>query len=941
MNNQANPDDVGVADSLSNQRGKDRALLEMRLLDGNPSSQIVGAEQLPGKVNYFVGNDRSKWRTNLETYSKVHYRGVYPGTDLVYYGNQRQLEYDFVLAPGADPERIKLGFAGADKIRIDPNGDLLLSTAVGEVIQRKPVAYQDVDGERREVTALYRLEGDTLGFDLGSYDKTEALTIDPVLVYSTFTGGSDFGEDGRGIAVDAQGNAYLAGSLEFLNASSQIIPDAFVIKLNPAGSAAVYTTYIGGNSFEVTNALAIDAQGNAYVTGITDSTDFPVTSGAFQQTKEFGTDGFVAKLNSSGSTLTYATFLGGDNTDNPLGIAVSSDGRAHVVGNTDSTRLRNISVTRQGSPVYKSTDSAANWSASATGMNASSVVAFAQHEGDSNIVYAATNIGVFKSTNAGANWTITGTGNPATAPKVSTAVVVDPSNPNIIYAASTEGIHKSTDGGASYVLKNTGLFTAGLVALAIDPVTPTTLYAGTFLGVYKTTDGGDNWVDMNFGLGQAIVLSLAIDPITPANVYVGTSNRMFKSTNNGTSWSPLPVFIAVFAIAIDPVDPLKVYAATAANVVRSTDGGANFVSISTGLPLGNKRGIAIDGTTPTTLYVAIPNAGVFKTTNSGTNWSQSNVGLANLAVFAVAVDLNNPAIVYAGTVIGGDAFAVRLDPSGAALDYVLTFGGNELDEARGVALDSSGMPYVVGSTSSQNYPVTNAFQATSGGSRDAFVAKLNASGSGFVYNTYLGGSGIEQGRAIAVRQDKAYVVGSTTSTNYPVVNAFQPGIASTTDAFFTTFNSAGSALEFSSYFGGAGTDQAFGVALDSIGNLHITGSTLSADLPTMNPTQPTRGSSSGDAFVTTLNPSGTALLFSTFLGGSSIDQGNGIAVDLQGTAYIIGTSTSADFPTVNPIAPFGGGGAFVTKIGGIVVSLEVKFAASQFAAGESDCASLD
>jgi hypothetical protein len=173
---------------------------------------VSGLEELPGKANYFIGSDPAKWRTNIPTYAKVHYRDVYLGIDLLYYGNQRQLEYDFVVAPGADPKKIVLGFEGADKLEIDAQGDLVLHTADGQIRQKKPLIYQEVDGVRTEIEGSYILKGaNRFGFTVAAYDVNRPLIIDPVVLsYSTYLGGSGV-DQGHGIAVDASGSAYVVG----------------------------------------------------------------------------------------------------------------------------------------------------------------------------------------------------------------------------------------------------------------------------------------------------------------------------------------------------------------------------------------------------------------------------------------------------------------------------------------------------------------------------------------------------------------------------------------------------------------------------------------------------------------------------------------------------------------------------------------------------------
>jgi hypothetical protein len=324
--------------------GNGGVVLRMQLIDANPEPRVLGKEALPGQVNYLIGKDPAKWRTNIPTYSKVAYEGVYPGVDLVYYGNQRQLEYDFVLAPGVDPHTIKLAFKGASQIEINPAGELVLHTASGAIRLHKPVIYQEIDGARKPVDGGYALQDDRqVGFQVAAYDAARPLVIDPVLVYSTYLGGNqaDWGAD---IAVDPQGQAYVTGftnSLDFpiKNALQPAFGsggfDAFVAKFSANGGTLRYVTYLGGNETDYSTGIAVDQRGQAYVTGRTSSVDFP-TRNAVQPVYSGNTDAFVAQLSANGSTLRYSTYLGGEWHDRGDSIAVDQLGRAVVTGATES-----------------------------------------------------------------------------------------------------------------------------------------------------------------------------------------------------------------------------------------------------------------------------------------------------------------------------------------------------------------------------------------------------------------------------------------------------------------------------------------------------------------------------------------------------------------------------------------------------------------------------
>jgi Beta-propeller repeat len=276
-----------------------RTVVRMQLLGANPTPQVVGLEELPGKVNYVRGNDPQQWLTHMPTYAKVHYTAVYPGVDLVYYGHSRQLEYDFLVAPGADPTAITLGFAGVDRVDVDAQGDLVLTTASGPLRFQKPVIYQQEDGRRHAIAGGYVRKGlHQVGFHVAAYDLARPLVIDPVLSYATYLGGSG-GEAGSGIAVDAKGHAYVTGQT-FSSDFPTVHPlqptfggdiDAFVAKLTADGAALVYATYLGGSG----GGIAVDAVGAAYVTGGTFSSDFP-TVHPLQPVLSGISDAFVAKL---------------------------------------------------------------------------------------------------------------------------------------------------------------------------------------------------------------------------------------------------------------------------------------------------------------------------------------------------------------------------------------------------------------------------------------------------------------------------------------------------------------------------------------------------------------------------------------------------------------------------------------------------------------------
>jgi hypothetical protein len=406
--------DGNLETGSSKVEGKNPSLLRLRFVGANRGAKAVGLEQLPGRSNYFFGNDPAAWRTDVPHFAKVRYQEVYPGIDVVYYGKQSaagsqkseersgalsadraELEFDFVVAPGADPRAIRFaltpspspggrGWPGGagEGVRIAANGDLIIETQGGEVRFRKPVVYQEESGVRSQEsdardqglrTKDHRkfIEGSyslrevanhqspipnpqfEVAFELGPYDKTKPLIIDPVLSYSTFLGGA-LADHGFGIAVDATGNIYVAGetvSLDFpaktpFQSVSGGNTDVFVTKLDPTGATLLYSSYLGGGGLDRVAGLALDSSGSVYIAGTTTSVNFPTTTGAFQTAFAGGTcgtspcsDAFIAKIKADGTGLTYSTYLGGSNADAATGIALDSAGSAYVTGSTVSANF--------------------------------------------------------------------------------------------------------------------------------------------------------------------------------------------------------------------------------------------------------------------------------------------------------------------------------------------------------------------------------------------------------------------------------------------------------------------------------------------------------------------------------------------------------------------------------------------------------------------------
>jgi hypothetical protein len=336
------PSTANVARSNRSQKSV-TTTLQFKLVGAARNPAVIGEDPQPGCVNYFIGNDPAKWQRNVPTYGQVRYQNVYPGIDLVYYGNHHQLEYDFAVAPGADPRQIQFQITGARQIELDEEGSLVLETSSGELHFQTPVVYQESGGVRVPVGGAYVIKDSAhIGFQFTDYDAGKPLVIDPVLVYSTYLGGSG-DEQPSGIAVDHTGSVYVAGStdsadfpLTTLGSISAGLPHVFVAKLDPTGSTLIYADYIGGNGPDYGYALTLDSANNVYVTGSTASSNFP-TVNPYQGTYPGSFNAFLTKVSSDGSSLLYSTYLGGNGSDQPASIGIDSLGSVIVAGNTTST----------------------------------------------------------------------------------------------------------------------------------------------------------------------------------------------------------------------------------------------------------------------------------------------------------------------------------------------------------------------------------------------------------------------------------------------------------------------------------------------------------------------------------------------------------------------------------------------------------------------------
>jgi hypothetical protein len=763
------------------------SVVSMTMLHSNRAPRVEGLDQLAGSSNYLIGNDPERWQINVPNYGRVKYTDVYPGVDLIYYGNQRQLEYDFVVAPGASHRSIRLAFRGVQNTRIDGRGDLVLGVAGGEIRQRKPVVYQETGGVKEYVEGRYLLTGrHEVAFEIAQYDASKPLVIDPILVYSSLLGGSG-GDFGHAIAVDDFGNVYLAGETTSINFpirnpfKSEIRGNAnpFITKINAAGSEILYSTYLGGSAHDRAEAIAVDSTGHVYLTGTTSSTDFPtlnpVQPGLSTQFPSGGVDVFITKLNASGSGLMFSTYLGGSGFDMGHGIAVDSSGNTYVTG-----------VAMQGLPTTTQT-------------------------------FQLNFNGHFDAFIAKLN----------------------PSGTQILYSTYLGG-RDNDIGGAITVDASENAYITGYTESSFDfPVR--------------------NALQQQFGGGISDAFVAKIPTVTAPFVFPLDS---FDDENGGV---PAPSY-----------SNFSNWNVTAGQVNLQSSPNSND-NLIVNLDVAPPQGATIETKSPLTLSpgtyrlrfdLAIQTVTDTVTVRIGNVFSETLTmnALVSSGLFATVVrDIPIPTQMSAKLSFefaGGQGIGIYLDNVSFfernGQEYVTFLGGSADEDARtsfnsGIEVDLAGNAYVTGITASIDFPMVNATQPTLAGSKDAFVSKLNPSGSALVYSTYLGGSSDDAGNDMAIDPDgNAYVVGNTMSTNFPVKNAIQPTFGGDIqiggDAFITKFNATGDGIVYSTYLGGGGTDVAEGVTVDSGGNAFVTGYTRSANFPLANALQATRGDDQWDAF---------------------------------------------------------------------------------------------
>jgi hypothetical protein len=647
------------------------AVLRMKLLGANKTPVFDSQDQLPGNSNYLSGKDPKNWRTDIPTYRRVAEYAVYPGIDLVYYGNQNQLEYDFVVAANADPRAIRFAMEGAGQIRTNNEGDLLVGVGDREVRFVKPFAYQREGATKVAVAANYLIEGGDgkVAFQLGSYDSRRELVIDPILSYSTYIGGSNI-DGANGIAVAPDNTAFIAGgtfSTDFPTAGTHPLQpnhggpddfskDAFVVKLSADGGTVLYATYLGGTSTDEAHGIAVDNAGDAFVAGTTFSSDFPTTAGAFETIcggdgqcgstwnpqNLIVSNGFLSKLNPAGSALVYSAYVGVYENVECLAVAVDNDENAYITGQTGPNITPTVPIIppKIPPPPFPITASAFQ-PVYGLGSNDAFVMKI-----------SASGLSILYSSYLGGNNEDAGHG-----------IAVDLNHNTYVTGLTYSpdfplvGALQSTNGGAG---------DAFLSKIDTGLNGPASLIFSTYLGGSGLDQGNGIAVD-----------SVGNSYITGGSNSTGLATAAVLQT---TMAGQGDAFVAKYSTS-QPAPALS------------------YFTYLGGTKADSAAGIAVD--------------------SSGNTYVTGST---------VSTDFATTTDAFQRTYGGGneDAYIAKLDAAGATLLYSSYLGGTNTERGNGIAIDKNVPPgaYVAGQTCSLDFPLSNPEQANSGGDCDAFASKI-------------------------------------------------------------------------------------------------------------------------------------------------------------------------------------------------------------------------
>jgi hypothetical protein len=650
----------------ANKLGSISDVVRMKLVGADSRALARGAELLPGKSNYFIGNDPSRWRRGVSQFAQVRYQNIYRGIDLVYYGKQGRLEYDFQVAPGADLDAVGLEFTNSQGMKLE-DGALVIPTAAGLVQFAAPQLYQVVDGQRKPVAGRFVQRGENrIGFEAGNYDRSRALVVDPVLSYSTFFGGS--GGEGcsavtgvvtsgcPAIATDTGANIYAAGtttSTDFPLGSTPLQgtlngpADVFVAKFSPTGSTVVFSTYLGGSGTDTSAGIGVDSGFNVFVAGNTDSSDFPTTPNAFQTTRvSANSHGFVTELNSSGIVLLYSTYLSGSGTDNITGIAIDQKNQAYVTGTTTSADFPTTAGAFQITSLATNQFFVTKINTGTTGLQ--------------SLAYS----------------TYFGGGTPSNGVTVGGGIGVDV-NSNVYFTGGTNFQHTGSNTTTDFPILNAYQSTLNGPTDAFVAKLNTTAASGAQL-IYSTYLGGSG-DETGYGVSADAGGSAYVTGSTTSGDFTSISfpGAFQKSYGGATD---------AFLAKLGPTS-----GTSAVSLTYFTYLGGTGTDVGLAVVADSLQGARITGyTTSSDLPVQTPLQGS-----------------------------------YGGNT---DAFIARFDTTAttptASGHYSSYLGGSGTDAGTSIAADTTGATYIAGETSSSNFPTQLPIQPSLAGPSDAFVAKL-------------------------------------------------------------------------------------------------------------------------------------------------------------------------------------------------------------------------
>jgi hypothetical protein len=900
---------------------------------GASSSPAIRGDQRQLAVSsYFLGNDPAKWVAGAENYARVHYRELYPGIDLAFYGNQGRLEYDFVVAPGANPQSILLQFDGVDGMRLD-GGDLVLKTAAGEIRQRQPVIYQEIAGARHALRGGYAiLPHNRVSFEIAAYDRSKTLVIDPTLTFATYLGSpgeEDFGLSAAAttttypaVAVDYGGNVYVTGYNGSTASSFTGHPtiltgtdgggsDVFVLKMNPTGTAVVYSVVFGGGLTDIGSGIAVDVAGNAYVVGYTTSPNFPVTAGVPQNVLNGGTNAFVTKVNAAGTALVYSTFLGGSGNFWGRAIALDQSTNAYVTGTASY-------VTGGPSFPLVSPISSTPSSGFLTEVNAAGS-AFAYS------TYLPAGIGYGIAVDSSAAAYVTGSTASATSPSPAQGYVlkVNPAGAGIAYGPVLLG-HSGTgmqtigfgiavdtsenayvagmtndssfpqiSGGAAQTTYGGGLTDGFAIKLSSSGVLVYGTYIGGLGSNFLPERGSGIGVDLEgnayvSGTTQCIGFP-SINTISDAR-NGGPSVLMKGSISGSTSnWSPTSLagsFDQVNALAFDPSGNLYAGAsasnASGGGVFKLLSGSSTWTSASSGITSSTIDSLAVDPASPSTVYTA-GSSHVFQTTNGGSSWTTlSPAGVTSPAVLAVAKTSPN------STVYLGSSAGILYSTNGGSIWNTPSTAPSGAINVIVVDPNSSSVAYAGGAN--------GVFQTINGGVTWSAVTTGLPTGS----------AGVVSGMAVYSGHSPSTIYAATPNGLFYTSNAsggwtlaiLSPELDSTPQLVAVD---AGDNVYLAFQGAGMATATGGGTSSTEWSNLTYNGLTQNQVLAIATPPGSSGTAYAGivaatEAFLTKIAPNGQSFLSSTCIGGSDNNLGQNIAVTPGGSVYVSGLTTATNFP---------------------------------------------